>query len=337
MVPSFDMPLTQLTPEPSSAPLQPLRTAPSEFVVTTTPAVTAASTTPPTIQASAPTGAPPASARAILPTTPAQQESSAVPAPVVSPPSDSQALSPRSVTVGASATSTSAPASGAQPRQTGRSSRRRRSARTARGSGFTRTEVDGLLDLLEEIKPIGRDEWETVARRHNERHPGVDRTVESLRRKFAKLYKTNMGTGNPHMPDDVARAIAIANAITQRADLATGDDIAEDAEEIFEDEQSDNDVNHPTAVARPLVAPRRAQVSDNDGDDILSLARVMLIQDQRQRAIDREQQERWREEDRRQRDQDRAEDRERSNRLFDLLAAAFVGVAKAAQQNHEGN
>ncbi|KAG1701601.1 hypothetical protein DVH05_010902 [Phytophthora capsici] len=99
-----------------------------------------------------------------------------------------------------------APASNSVPARTDRRTRRRRATvRATRGSGFTRVEVDSLLDLLENINPIGRDEWETVARRHNENHPGLDRTVESLRRKFAKLYRTNMGTRNPHIPDDVAR------------------------------------------------------------------------------------------------------------------------------------
>jgi hypothetical protein len=64
----------------------------------------------------------------------------------------------------------------------------------------------------------------------------------------------------------------------------------------------------------------------------------MLLQHQRQREADREQQIQWREDDRRQREEDRreqerdrADDRERSNRLFELLATALVGIAKATQ------
>ncbi|KAG6612143.1 uncharacterized protein IUM83_14926 [Phytophthora cinnamomi] len=270
------------------------------------------------------------------------------PATQITTPATATSALADTVTLGSSAAPATAPAGTANTASNGeaaqadrRTQRRRTTPRASRGSGFTRVEVDGLLDLLESMKPIGRDEWETVARRHNANHPGVDRTVESLRRKFAKLYRTNMGTGNPHMPDDVARAIQISTAITQRADLARGDDISEDGAELFEEEESareDEDARAATTAvpaARPLVLPRVP--TERGDDDLLSMARLMMIQEQRQREADRDQQQRWREEDQHQREQDRAEDRERSNRLFELLAMALVGVAKTIQTHEQSN
>jgi hypothetical protein len=81
-----------------------------------------------------------------------------------------------------------------------------------------------------------------------------------------------MGTGNPNMPEDVARAIEIATAISQHSDLAGGDDIAEDADELFEetgeptDEHEEADaVSGPSvaAAARPLVLPRQQTGKDD--------------------------------------------------------------------------
>lgn len=224
-----------------------------------------------------------------------------------------------------------------------RTRRSRKKCIGSRGAGFSPAEVKGLLDLIEQIKPIARDEWETIARLHNAKFAGVHRTRESLRRKFGKLYRTNMGTGNPHIPAAVERAIRIARSITDRTDMAQDDDIDGDAAGLFDEDDADelsddaedmsDDASGVVPAARPLVLPRSQRTSDQ-GDDggLLSVARVMMLQEQHQREMDREQQRQWREEDRRQRAEERAEERERSNRLFELLATAFVGVTKSMQQ-----
>ncbi|KAG1705733.1 hypothetical protein DVH05_003484 [Phytophthora capsici] len=89
-----------------------------------------------------------------------------------------------------------------------------------------------------------------------------------------------MGTRNPHIPHDVARAIRISAAITLRADLARGDDISEDGANIFEEEEPAREEDDAPATAtiptaRPLVLPRASP--GNDGDDLLSLARIMMV------------------------------------------------------------
>ncbi|KAJ8561571.1 hypothetical protein ON010_g8111 [Phytophthora cinnamomi] len=197
-----------------------------------------------------------------------------------------------------------APPATASTRSEGRRGRRRRTAPTAtRGAGFSPAEVRDLLDLIDHYKPIGRDEWDTVTREHNANFPGVRRTTESLHRKFAKLYRTNMGTGNPHIPEEVERAIALAAAITNRVDIAQDDDIEDDANGLFDNDNVDDegveveDV-HPEAetsagvpTARPLVLPRVQRAGTHDGDDdLLTVARAKMLQEQHQREVDREQQ-----------------------------------------------
>ncbi|OWZ06958.1 hypothetical protein PHMEG_00020713 [Phytophthora megakarya] len=60
------------------------------------------------------------------------------------------------------------------------------------------------------------------------------------------------------MPENVGKTIRIA--ITRRADLAKRDKIVDDAEEMFEDENSGGEDsssrNAVDAVAHPLVLPR---------------------------------------------------------------------------------
>ena len=52
---------------------------------------------------------------------------------------------------------------------------------------YTRDEVLSFLTILERELPIGGDEWQHVKELHAREWP--NRTVESLRRKFADLYQ----------------------------------------------------------------------------------------------------------------------------------------------------
>ncbi len=56
-----------------------------------------------------------------------------------------------------------------------------------RGNEYSAKETEILLDLLEKYEPIGSVEWEHVQCLHNNRFPNMDRTVESIRRKFSEL------------------------------------------------------------------------------------------------------------------------------------------------------
>lgn len=95
----------------------------------------------------------------------------------------------------------------------------RKSVGGGRGPGFTAREVDGLLELLEEAVPVTREEWEAVRNKHALRFPGTSRSIDSIRRKFAKVYlargQAGAVDGNP--PLVVRRAKNVRERMAARA------------------------------------------------------------------------------------------------------------------------
>ena len=55
-----------------------------------------------------------------------------------------------------------------------------------------------MLYIMEEILPIGQDEWDEVVSRHSIGFPGRD--IDSIRRKYATLHRKSIPTGDPSMP-----------------------------------------------------------------------------------------------------------------------------------------
>ena len=85
--------------------------------------------------------------------------------------------------------------------------RRRRSVGARRGSGFSEAEVMSLLASIHAHLPISGDEWRAVQQEHHTAYPDADRTVESLRRKFASLHRSRIPTGDPTCPAEVREAM----------------------------------------------------------------------------------------------------------------------------------
>ncbi|PXF45932.1 hypothetical protein BWQ96_04293 [Gracilariopsis chorda] len=100
-----------------------------------------------------------------------------------------------------------------------------------RGNGFSKTEVDSLLDVLEEHLPIGAMEWDKVARIHSSRFPSTQRNADSLKRKFSSLHRQTGPTGDPTIPQEVKKAKAIREAMKERADLGDGTEQESDVHE----------------------------------------------------------------------------------------------------------
>ena len=99
-----------------------------------------------------------------------------------------------------------------------------------RGAGFCEDELDCLLDTLDKHLPIGKEEWDRTTAEHLTMYPEQARTVESIRRKFATLYRKKMPTGDPNCPEPVRRAKRIHVAINQKAELSDGHDDSSDDE-----------------------------------------------------------------------------------------------------------
>lgn len=55
----------------------------------------------------------------------------------------------------------------------------------------------GMLDIIEEKKPFGAEQWEDVASKYNEHLPAgwCARDGDSLKRKFNKMWKVKKPTG----------------------------------------------------------------------------------------------------------------------------------------------
>ena len=70
-------------------------------------------------------------------------------------------------------------------------------AKGKRGAKFTTAELEHLLDIVEEILPIGASEWERVWERHDVDFHAKERTPESLKRKFQELARKKIPTGDP--------------------------------------------------------------------------------------------------------------------------------------------
>ncbi len=73
-----------------------------------------------------------------------------------------------------------------------------------------------MLDSIREYLPISGMEWDLVAQRHMAFHPDKERSGDQLKKKFNKLSKVKMGTGDPNMPPDVREAKDICRLIIEK-------------------------------------------------------------------------------------------------------------------------
>lgn len=253
--------------------------------------------------------------------------------------------------------------------------RRSRNARApgGRGSGFTQQETDNLLELLIEHLPLCRDEWETVLRLHRDRYPGVERSVDSIRRKFGALHRKRVPTGDPNIPPDVEKAKRVRQKKAERADSGDAEFTEDILQELIPDHSSGSGIapifwtddetegagalttvnereeqgsedarafastsadievegtqNNTAALPslnsrgmspRPLVRKRSSLPGDvpkSGVDDILSLIKMSMLQDQTpradelaQRELDKLEERQNRAEERRRKEQDRVDE-----------------------------
>ena len=63
-------------------------------------------------------------------------------------------------------------------------------------TNYSPNEIKHMLESVREYLPISGLEWDLVVHHHTAFHPDQERTGDQLK-KFNKLSKTLMGTGNP--------------------------------------------------------------------------------------------------------------------------------------------
>lgn len=73
-------------------------------------------------------------------------------------------------------------------------------------SNYNTDEVMVLLKATEAVLPISGTDWELVANHHASYYPKKERMGKYLKKKFNKLAKSLIPTGNPDCPDYVRSA-----------------------------------------------------------------------------------------------------------------------------------
>jgi len=93
----------------------------------------------------------------------------------------------------------------------------------AKGGGATRysdDELDALMEHMEAILPIGKNEWERLVERYNsDERVSKDRPrgLDNLRSQYNKYAKKKAPTGDPDCPPLVKRAKRVRESIRQKA------------------------------------------------------------------------------------------------------------------------
>ena len=118
--------------------------------------------------------------------------------------------------------------------------------------GYTQEETETLLSCIDEVVPIGPQEWENALHKHQALFPDTDRDVASIRRKFNKLQSTRIPTGDPNCPPLVRQAKRIQRNIEEKMDAQ---EELEEEELGFPSSDVDCDGNmDPNVAASPAVA-----------------------------------------------------------------------------------
>jgi len=117
---------------------------------------------------------------------------------------------------------------------------------------YTDEELLFLLDIVEDILPIGPAQWDVVTWKFCKKFPRNGHTVISFCRKFNDLKSMKIPTGDPNMPETVFRAKVIAEKIMDNCTAAV---MVERAPEDEDAENEDNDCDEVVFVA--LIIQKR--------------------------------------------------------------------------------
>lgn len=85
-------------------------------------------------------------------------------------------------------------------------------------------DVHLLLDIVNNILPLGNKKWAVVAEPYNDysfSRSRIRRDIDSLKGKFEKLSDIKKQTGDPSCPKNVQCAKQIARDIIRRVDVGT--------------------------------------------------------------------------------------------------------------------
>jgi hypothetical protein len=101
----------------------------------------------------------------------------------------------------------------------------------------------GMLDIVESVLPLGEKHWERIHEEYNQDGDALqpERTLDSLKRRFKKMYSEKKPTGDPTLPVNFRRAKQIRTMIEKRAGVQEIDDTDEEMEEANSESRKDDD------------------------------------------------------------------------------------------------
>ena len=83
--------------------------------------------------------------------------------------------------------------------------------RQAGRSNYSNNKLMHMLEFARDILPISGAEWDLVALHHAAFHPELGRTGDQLKKKFNKLCRTMIPTGNPNILPQFVRQRRFVN------------------------------------------------------------------------------------------------------------------------------
>jgi hypothetical protein len=105
---------------------------------------------------------------------------------------------------------------------------------------YREDELECLMDIMEDVLPIGKFEKEKVAERYNELNPTRPREYQNLMSQFNKFASKKPPTGDPDCPPLVRKAKLICKKIKGKAQLGVHIDEDEDDDDADDDDDVDD-------------------------------------------------------------------------------------------------
>ena len=91
-----------------------------------------------------------------------------------------------------------------------------------RGFKFTTHELESLAEAVADIIPMSNTDWDNILEIHVANFPGLNRTSDSLKRKFQEMARTKIPTGDPNCPNHIRIAKRAYYKLVKASDGSTG-------------------------------------------------------------------------------------------------------------------
>ncbi|KAF1777199.1 hypothetical protein GQ600_27718 [Phytophthora cactorum] len=209
-----------------------------------------------------------------------------------------------------------------------------------RGDGFTEAESMGMLQL---VRSRWREGWDVIAQLHNAQFAKHNRSADSLKKKFSRLYRSNIPPRGAKNHQAITFAIVDGETPVEssEASFQQGDERTQDGAAETEHNWVDTATEVPAAAtSSPAAAPGasaprpRARVPRQmtewqspaifppdatplPTDDLLTSVLKVILRSQYQRDLDREEERQRRDEERQRRREEAEQRRQEEDRRRD--------------------